>query len=35
MFGMSKRSLIIVAVVVAVVIYFRGKIPPTWPAAKV
>lgn len=35
MFGMSKRSLIIVAVVVAVVIYFRAKIPHTWPAAKV
>jgi hypothetical protein len=34
MFGMSKRSLLILAVVVAAVIYFRAKIPPTWPAAK-
>lgn len=34
MFGMSKRSLIILAVVVAAVIYFRVKIPPAWPAAK-
>lgn len=34
MFGLSKRSLVIIAVVVAAVIYFRAKIPATWPAAK-
>jgi hypothetical protein len=33
MFGLSKRSLIVVAVAVAVVIYFRARIPATWPAA--
>lgn len=33
MFGLSKRALIVVFLAVAAVIYFRAKIPPTWPAA--